>query len=126
MGSKILYMLPALVLAFLALVCLRLLVAIFAHYGGYDSVWYMGSDPYLIPLNVERFYATQPDNHIGSVSAIGNEQANTFYTGYTSGNFRGEGGDDIFNGGGWVEAVQVPGPPPRRDHHVGRDQRLPD
>ncbi|MEM9062460.1 MAG: sulfatase-like hydrolase/transferase [Pseudomonadota bacterium] len=71
--------------------------------GGFDSVYYMGSETYLMPEHVERFYATQPDNTIGQISVIGNSGNNVFYTGYTSGNFRGGAGDDLFVGGGWVE-----------------------
>ncbi|MEM7059524.1 MAG: sulfatase-like hydrolase/transferase [Pseudomonadota bacterium] len=69
---------------------------------GYDTVYYVGSETYIMPDNVERFYATLPDNRIGIISVIGNDQDNELYTGFTHGIFFGEGGNDQLFGGGWV------------------------
>ena len=70
--------------------------------GGFDTVYYIGSETFVLPENVERVFATLPDNRLDEVRIQGNDQDNILHTGFVRGIFHGGGGDDQLLGGGWV------------------------
>ena len=70
--------------------------------GGYDTVYYIGTEAYRMPENVERFFIALPDNRLDMASVYGNDGDEEYHTGFTSGLIYAGGGDDRAYGGGWV------------------------